>query len=171
MSQHYLFNITAEDRPGLVHKLTGTISKGLVPIKSINASANQEGLALITLDIVASTETINKLIHKLRAIIEVIQVDAVPKSEAVTLSCGLYVLDKAFTVSEANSFLKSYRTDVVDIHKEHLVIAHFGREREVDKLFSKIGSQYLKSFRKSAPVLATLVTDNSDPERISRLAA
>jgi len=98
--ENYLLTIKAEDRPGLLHLVTGVIEKKLIPIKSLSyAPTDIHDIILITIEVTGDENELAQLALKIENIIEVFSVEVTLYNSAVCLRAAYFKMAKAFLES------------------------------------------------------------------------
>src|ERR1700744_6039314 len=93
---NYLLTIKAEDRPGLLHLVTGVLNRRLAPIVSLTAAPTDvHEIVLITIETLLTESEVATLALKLENIIEIFSVDVKSYQEDVCLRAAWFKLDKA----------------------------------------------------------------------------
>src|ERR1700744_1809735 len=96
MKATYLLTIKAQDRPGLLHLVTGILNRKLIPIVSLTAAPTDiHAIVLITMEIEIDEKGLNPLMLKLENIIEVFAVEAVLTEKALCQRSAYFRLSKA----------------------------------------------------------------------------
>lgn len=71
----YTINIVAENKPGVLYRITGLLNKRKINIENLNAyETKKAGISQITLTADINPETIETLVKQLDKIVEVINI-------------------------------------------------------------------------------------------------
>jgi acetolactate synthase small subunit len=172
MKTTYVLTIKAEDRPGLLHLVTGLINKKLIPIKSLSAAATDiHDIMLITVEVVADENDLMPLALKLENIIEVFAVEVSACDKALCLRAAYYKLDKALLESPQIMALQKHQAIIVKWYDDAFLVAKYGTDVSVRHLYNELEGPYLLGFSQSGLIAENKLITHDDIDRISRLAA
>lgn len=168
----YLLTLKAKDRPGLLHLVTGTVNKKLVPIVSLTAAPTDiHDIVLVTMELQLSEKALSPLVLKLENIVEVFSVDAVPFDTAVCQRSAYFKMDKAVLSSPQSSVITKWEAQIVDIGADTVLISKSGSEAVIRRLYNELEGPYLMGFSQTGLIAGSRLIAHDDTERISRLAA
>jgi acetolactate synthase-1/3 small subunit len=172
MKEHFVLTIKSEDRPGLLHLITGLLNRKLIPIISLNAAPTDiHDIMLITVEIAISEKALNPLLLKLENIIEVFAVEAIPANRVICQRVAFFHLDKTIFASPQAIAIGKYDTQVINIYSNAIVIAKSGSVMAIRQLYNALEGPYLLGFSQTGLVADTKLLVHADEERIIRLAA
>lgn len=183
--ENYLLTIKAEERPGLLHLITGMIEKRQGEIKSLNAAPTDlHGILLVTIEIGLPDGRITALALKLENIIEVFSVEACQHQAAICLRAAYFRVARTFLDTPKVSLLQSPHTLIVSWHPDAFILAHHGNDRTVRELYHQLDGPHLLGFSQTGLISEASLKDTDaegrvmgadpsgmDVERITRLAA
>jgi len=170
--ENYVLTFKAEDRRGLLHLVTGVIEKKLVPIKSLSyAPTDMRDIILITVEVSASESDVTQLALKLENIVEVFTVEVKQYDSIVCLRAAYFKMAKTFLESPAAIAMSKYDTVIVQIYPEAILLAKYGTDHLIRKLYNALDGPHLLGFSQTALITESSLIDHDDIERIIRLAA
>jgi acetolactate synthase small subunit len=168
MQEKYVLIIKAEDRPGLLHIVTGVLNRKLVPIVSLTAAPTDiHAVALITMEIGISEKALSPLIFKLKNIIEVFAVEVIKPDKAVTQRSAYFSVDKQLLASPQASAISKYGGQIVNLHPNSVLIAKSGSEAAIHLLYNALEGPFLFGFSQTASITDSKLISHEDIERIS----
>jgi len=168
MSKNYIVTIKAEDRPGLLHLVTGVLNRKLIPLISLNAAPTDiHDIVLITMEIEASEKALQPLLYKLENIIEVFAVDAVPAAQASCLRAAYFKLDKAILDTPVKAAIQKYGAVIVNIYADGLLVSKYGSEVAIRQLYNELEGPHLLGFSQTGLIADSALIGHSDEEQSS----
>lgn len=171
-SEHYLVTLKAEDRPGLLHLVTGVLNRKLMPIISLTAAPiDIHDIVLITMEITISEKALQPLLYKLEHIIEVFAVEAIKYDEVLSQRCAYFRLDKAILASPQASAISKYEAQLVNLYPDSVLIGKSGNQAVLRQLYNALDGPYLLGFSQTGLLTDSKLIVHDDNERIIRLAA
>ena len=172
MKENYVLTIKAEDRPGLLHLVTGLIEKRLVRIKSLNlAPTDIHGIILITIELTIMENELATLAFKIENIIEVFSVDATKYSQSVCLRVAYFKMAKAFLDSPKTIVLSKYDATIIKFYPEALLVAKYGTDSTILKLYNSLEGPHLLGFSQTGLISDSKLIGEDQSSVISRQAA
>jgi acetolactate synthase small subunit len=172
MKDNYLLTLKAEDRPGLLHLITGVLNRKLIPIKSLTAAPTDiHTIVLITIEIEASDKALQPLLYKLENIIEVFDVEAIPYNEAICQRSAYYQMSKAVLSSPQATAISKWGAQIVNMQDDTVLLAKSGSEAVIRRLYNELEGPYLLGFSQTGVIADSKLITHDDIERIIRLAA
>lgn len=172
MKANYLLTIKADDRPGLLHLVTGMINRRLIAIESLNAAKTDiRDIVLITIELNISEKALTPLLLKLENIIEVFSVEAALSAKVVALRSALFRLDKAFLETQGMAAITKHQGSIINIYPEAIVVGKSGSEAAIRSLYNELEGPHLLGFSQTGLIADAALIAHEDIERISRLAA
>jgi len=154
--EQYLLSIKAENRPGLLHLITGMIEKKLISIKSLSlAPTDIHDIVLITVEVIAKESDVSQMALKIENIIEVFSVSAVKYEQAVCLRVAYFKMDKAFLESPKAIALSKYEAIILKFYPDHFLLAKYGSDATILKLYNALDGPHLMGFIQSGLIADT----------------
>ena len=171
--KRYLLTIKAEERPGLLHLLTGILNRKLVPVISLTAAPTDiHDIVLITMEIEISEKALQPLLFKIENIIEVFAVDALPLSNAVCQRVAYFRLDKALLSSSQATVISRHHAQIINLNADSVVISKSGSDTAIRNLYNDLEGPYLLGFSQSGLIADSMLIDSQEQSSvINRLAA
>lgn len=170
--EQFVLTIKAEDRLGLLHLVTGVIERKLVEIKSLNyAPTDIHDIILITLEVSGSESDLAQLALKIENIIEVFSVEVTQYDSAVCLRAAYFKMAKTFLESPKAAAMSNYDTVIVNIYPDAILLAKYGTDATIRKLYNALDGPYLLGFSQTGLISDSNLIAHDDIERIIRLAA
>src|ERR1700691_698053 len=115
MMKNYILTIKAEDRPGLLHLVTGLINKKQIPLLSLSAAATDvHSIVLITAEVVAEEGVLASLALKLENIVEVFGVEVRQANQLLCLRAAYFKMAKSFLETPQLHLLQKYSAVIVN---------------------------------------------------------
>jgi len=171
MKTNYLLTIKAEDRPGLLHLLTGVLNRKLIPIAGLNAAPTDiHGIVLVTMEIEASEKALQPLLGKIENIIEVFAVEAQAIGKVVAVRSAFFRLDKAILSSPQAEAISKMGAEYVNLHPDSLTVCKSGSDAVIRSLYQALDGPYLKGFSQSGLIADTALMNGDESSVISQAA-
>ena len=147
MKEHYLLTIKAEDRPGLLHLVTGVLNRKLIPLISLSAAPTDiHGIVLITMEIEVSEKAMQPLLYKLKNIIEVFTVEANACNQVLCLRAAYFKMAKGFLESQKLSVLQKHSALIVNLYPDAVLVAKYGTDLAIRTLYNALEGPHLLGF-------------------------
>ncbi|OCX52789.1 hypothetical protein BEL04_00170 [Mucilaginibacter sp. PPCGB 2223] len=172
MKKSYVLTIKSEDRPGLLHLITGIIERRLLKIKSLSlAPTDVSFITLISIELNATEKEITLLALKLENLIEVLQVEVKLYDQALCLRATYFKLDKALLDKAQFSVLNKYGAVIVNWSSESFLAAKYGSDASILNLYNELDGPHLLGFIQTGLITDTDLIGEEESSVISRLAA
>jgi acetolactate synthase small subunit len=174
MTMNYILTLKAEDRPGLLHLVTGVLNKKQIPIISLNAAVtDMHDIVLITMEVAVSEKALTPLLYKLENIIEVFAVEAIANSAASCLRAAYFKLDKAAFDSPIKPALQKYGAQIVNIYPDAILVSKYGSDTAIRVLYNELEGPHLLGFSQTGLIADSTLIGHSEEDQSSviRLAA
>jgi acetolactate synthase small subunit len=172
MKKNYLLTIKADDRPGLLHLITGMINRRLIEIESLSAAKTDiNDIVIITIELNISEKALTPLVLKLENIIEVFSVEAVLKKNVIALRSAFFRMNKAFLESPTVAVLSKHQAQIINIYPDAVLVAKSGRDAEIRNLYNALEGPHLLGFSQTGLIADSKLIEQNDEWRISGLAA
>lgn len=172
MKEHFLLSVKAEDRPGLLHLITGVLNRKLVPITSLTAAPTDiHDIVLITMEIIITEKALQPLLYKLENIIEVFAVEATPFDEAICQRAAYFRMDKEVLSSPQADAIAKWGAQIVNIQNDTVLFAKSGSEAVISRLYNELEGPYLLGFSQSGLIIDSNLMIHEDQSSVIRLAA
>jgi len=170
--EHYLLTLKAEDRPRLLHLVSGMIEKRLIRIKSLSyAPTDIHGIILITIEVFGNESELTQLAFKLENIIEVFSVEVSVYDEKLCLRAAYYKLAKTFLESPQATAMSKYDTTIVKFYPEAILLAKYGTDETILKLYNELDGPHLLGFSQTGLITDSKLIGGDESSVINRLAA
>lgn len=172
MKKQYILTLKADDRPGLLHLVTGMFNRRLIAIKSLTAAKTDiSDIVLITIELSVSEKALTPLLFKLDNIIEVFAVEARPAENVLTLRSAFFRMAKAFLETPAVSVLSKHQAQILNIYPDAVLIGKSGSDAEIRNLYAALDGPHLQGFSQTGMIADSKLIIQNDDWRIIRLAA
>jgi acetolactate synthase small subunit len=172
MKEQFIISLKAEDKRGLLHLVTGVIEKRLVKIISLSyAPTDVHGIILITIEVTGEEGVLAQLAFKLENIIEVFSVDVSRYSRNVCLRAAYFKIEKAFLESPKAVAMSKYDTTIVKIYPEAILVAKYGTDETILKLYNDLDGPHLLGFSQTGLITDSKLIGEDQSSVINRLAA
>lgn len=170
--EHYVLTIKAEDRPALLHLITGVVNKKLVPLISLTAAPTDiHDIILITMEIEISERALSPLILKLENIIEVFAIDAVQYNSAISQRSAYFRMSKEILATSQAEAINKYGAQIVMLDSHVVLISKSGSDAVIRQLYDALEGRHLMGFSQTGIIVDNGLIGHEDTERISGLAA
>lgn len=173
--EHYVLTIKAEDRPGLLHLITGVLNRKLIPIISLTASPTDvHGIVLVTIEVELSNKALQPLIFKLENIIEVFEVEPLAADEGICRRSAYFLVDKAILTSTQSAVISKLEAQLVYMKDDTILLTRSGNDDSIQRLYNELSGSYLLGFSQTGIIVNSALIAHQDGEQssvISRLAA
>lgn len=172
MKEKYLLTLKAEDRPGLLHLVTGVLNRKLIPIISLTAAPTDiHDIVLITMELEVSVKALEPLLYKLENIIEVFKVEAIQAEKAICQRSAYFKLDKAVLASPQASAITSGNAQVISFDAAHITVSKSGSDAAIRQLYNALEGPYLSGFSQTGLIVVSKLIGEDESSVINRLAA
>jgi len=172
MKENYVVTIKAEDRPGLLHLVSGVIEKRLVKIKSLSyAPTDIHGIILITAEVSGDESVITRLALKIENIVEVFTVEVSRYNSLVCLRAAYFKVAKTFLESPKAIALSKYDTTIVKFYEDAILLAKYGSDDTILNLYNVLDGPDLLGFSQSGLITDSKLIGEDLSSVINRLAA
>ncbi|MBS1524859.1 MAG: hypothetical protein JST19_04365 [Bacteroidetes bacterium] len=172
MNKHYVLTLKAEERPGLLHLVTGILNRKLIPILSLTAAPTDiHNIILISMEISASEKALEPLVAKLENIIEVFAVEATPYSAAVCQRSAYFLLSREFMSSTKSSVVNRWEMQLVNLYENKVLFAKSGSEAVICRVYNELEGPYLLGFSQTGLIADTKLIGEDQSSVINWLAA
>jgi len=172
MKTDYVVTIKAQDRPGLLHLVTGILNRKLIPIISLNAAPTDvHDIVSITMEISISEKALQPLLYKLENIIEVFSLEAVRYDQAISLRSAFFKMDKAVLASQQVSAIRKWEAQMVSLYPDSVLIAKSGNEEVIRSLYNDLDGPYLLGFSQTGLITDSKLIGEDQSSVINWLAA
>jgi len=170
--EHYVMTIKAEDRPGLLHLVTGMIEKRLISINSLSyAPTDIHDIILITIEVLAEEGVLTQLSLKLENIIEVFTVEVSQYNSGICLRAAYFKMKKTLLESPTAISLSRFDATLVQIYPDALLFAKYGTDASIRKLYNELDGLHLIGFSQTGLITDSKLIGEDESSVINRLAA
>lgn len=153
--QDFTITVYAENRVGLLNRISIIFSKRKINIDSLNTSPSEiEGIHRFSILINESYEVVRKLARQIEKQVEVLKVYFNTDSEIVWQELALYKVstDEIAEKVTVERLLRQYGASAVVIRKDYTVFAVTGHKEETDALVKALEPYNLIEFVRSARI-------------------
>ena len=173
MKSKYLLTIKAEDRPGLLHLITGALNRKLIPIISLTAAQTDiHDIMLITTEIEVSEKALQPLLRKLENVIEVFAVEAIHADVVICQRTAYFKLDKAVLDTPVKHAIQKHCAMIVNIYPDALLVSKCGSEEAIRTLYNELEGPHLLGFSQTGLIAdSALIGHEGEQSSVIRLAA
>jgi len=173
MKTNYVLTIRAEDRPGLLHLITGLINKKQIPLISLSAAATDvHAIVLITAEVVAGEGALTSLALKLENIVEVFGVEVRQAEKLLCLRAAYFKMSKGFLESPKVRILEKYNAVIVNYSDEAVLVAKYGTDLAIRALYNELDGPHLLGFSQSGLIAdSALIGHGGEESSVIRRAA
>jgi acetolactate synthase small subunit len=172
MNKQYVVTIKAEDRPGLLHLVTGVLNRKLIPIVSLTAAPTDiHDIVLITMQIEVSEKALTPLLLKLENIVEVFAAEAVPYDQAICQRSAYFKMNKEVLSSPQASVIGKWDAQIVRIQGDTVLLSKSGNEMAIRRLYNELEGPYLLGFSQTGIITDSALIGEDQSSVIKRLAA
>jgi acetolactate synthase small subunit len=171
MTEKYVLNIKADDRPGLVHLVTGMINRRLIEMESINAAKTDiRSVVMITIELQISEKALQPLILKQENIIEVYAVDAIKAGKVIGIRSAIFKLSKSFLETPEALVLQKYGASIINLYPEAVLVTKSGCDEDILNLYNQLEGPHLLGFIQTGLITDTILI-NEDQSSVISMAA
>jgi acetolactate synthase small subunit len=172
MNEKYVLTIKADDRPGLIHLVTGMINRRLIEIESLSAAKTDiSSIVIITMELNISDKALTPLMLKLENIIEVYAVEAVKGRQAICQRSAYFKMAKAFLETPQAVALQKYGGAIVKLYPDAVLVSKCGCDADIRNLYNQLEGPHLLGYSQTGLIIDSKLIDSDDEWRISMLAA
>ncbi|MDP9078904.1 MAG: hypothetical protein M3O71_15855 [Bacteroidota bacterium] len=172
MKENYILTVKAEERPGLIHLVTGVIEKKLVPIKSLSyATTDIHDIILITIAVIGNESDLTQVALKIENIVEVFKVEVSLYNSTVCLRAAYFKMAKIFLDTPKVSALHQYNALIINWYPDAFLVSKYGTDETITKLYNALEGPHLLGFSQTGLISETGLIAHDDIERIIWLAA
>lgn len=168
MKEKYVLSIKADDRPGLIHLVTGIINRRLVEIESVSAAKTDiSSVVMIVLELQISDKALQPLILKLENIIEVYAVDAIKACASIAQRSAFFKLSKSFLETPQAMVLQKYGVSIINIYPEAVLVSKSGCDADIINLYNQLEGPHLMGFIQTGLIADTRLINEDESSVIS----
>ncbi|MDB5089723.1 MAG: ilvH 1 [Mucilaginibacter sp.] len=172
MKEQFVLTIKAEDRPGLLHLITGVVEKRLVKIISLSyAPTDIHGIILITVEVSGDESILAQLAFKLENIVEVFIVEVSRYNSALCLRAAYFKMNKTFLESPGASVMSKYDTTILKFYADTFLLAKYGTDAAILNLYNELDGPHLVGFSQTGLISDSALIGEDQSSVINRLAA
>jgi acetolactate synthase small subunit len=172
MKSKYVLTIKAEDRPGLLHLVTGVLNRKLIPIVSLTAAPTDiHDIALITMEIEISEKALQPLLYKLENVIEVFAVEAMPHDMAICQRSAFFKMNKEILSSPQVNAISKWEAQIIIVDTDTVLIAKSGSEAVIRRLYNELEGTHLLGFSQTGVIINSKLIGQGQSSVINWLAA
>jgi len=172
MKSNYLLTLKAEDRPGLLHLITGVLNRKLIPVISLNAAPTDiHDIVLITMQVEISEKALQPLLYKLENIIEVFAAEAMLCDEAICQRSAYFKMDKQVLSSPQATAVSKWEAQIIHIDQDTVLLAKSGSETVIRRLYNELEGPHLLGFSQTGLIANSKLIGGEQSSVINRLAA
>lgn len=172
MKEQFVLTIKAEDRPGLLHLVTGVIEKRLVRIISLScAPTDIHGIILITIEVFGEESILAQLAFKLENVVEIFTVEVSRYNNALCLRAAYFKMAKTFLESPQAIAMSKYDTTILKFYPEAFLLAKYGTDAAILKLYNDLDGPHLLGFSQTGLITDSALIGEDQSSVINRLAA
>jgi acetolactate synthase small subunit len=158
----YILNIKADDRPGLLHLITGVLNRKLIVIDYLSVFRTDiHGVILISMEVAVTDKELNPLLYKLENIIEVFIAEAAPAEYSIQQCIAYFKLARAILDTPKTEILRRSLVKLVDVQADHILISAIGSPKEIERIYADLDDANLLGFMQSAPLSPMSLMVNS----------
>ncbi|GBE55196.1 MAG TPA: acetolactate synthase small subunit [Euryarchaeota archaeon] len=154
---HYIVALV-EDKPGVMQRVSGLLSRRNFNIKSISVGATEKpGISRITMTLKGQEEVLEQVIKQLNKLIEVVKVSGIEKDESVIRELVLIKVNTATDSARAEvvQYANIFRGRFVDVAKESMVIEITGDESKINAFIELMRSYGIKEVARTGKTIMT----------------
>ena len=164
----FVLTLKAEDRPGLLHLITGAIEKRLVRITSLSsASTDVHDMILITIEVEGEESILAQLALKLENIVEVYSVEVSRYNQAVCLRAAYFKIAKSFLETPRVSVLQKHSAVIVNWYADAFLVAKYGSDAAIRNLYNELDGPHLLGFSQTGLIADSKLMDSEEVRVIS----
>jgi len=172
MKEQFVITIKADDRPGLLHLITGILNRKLIPIISLNAASTDiRTVVLITMEVEISEKALTPLLAKIENIIEVFAVEAQAADEAICQCAAYFKMNKAVLTSPQIQYIRDAGMQVVRLTTKSVLLTKSGTAAMIRKLYNDLDGPHLTGFSQTGLISDSELIGEDQSSVINRLAA
>ncbi len=152
---NYTLSVFAEDKIGLVNKLTIVFTRRKINIVSLNVSTTEvEGISRFTIVADASRELMENVVKQIRKLVDVLGAFLYYEDQIYYQEIALYkVPTKVFLNGESiEKLVRNNGARILVIEEDHIVIEKTGHKDETHDLYKKLQPLGLLEFVRSGRV-------------------
>jgi acetolactate synthase small subunit len=162
----------AEQRPGLLHLVSGIIERTLIRIHSCSMAATDiHDIVLISIEVSADESELTSLALKLENIIEVLSVEVKRYEETLCLRAAYFKMDRAFLDTPKVSVLNKYSAVIVGWYPKEFLAAKYGSDAVIRNLYNELDGPHLLGFSQTGLITDSDLIGEEQSSVIHRLAA
>ena len=171
MKTNYLITIKADDRPGLVHLVTGMINRRLIEIESLTAAKTDiSSIVMITLEITVSDKALQPLVLKLENTIEVYAVDTAKADKVFGSRSAFFKMSRAFLETPQALLLQKHGDCIVNLYPDAILVNKLGCDADIRNLYNQLEGPHLLGFIQTGLIADTKLIGEDESSVISRAA-
>lgn len=135
--QEYTLTVYAEDRVGMLGRLSNIFSRRKINIENLNTAVSEvPGIHRFTIVIHETEDAVNKLIRQIEKQVEVLKAYYHTDEEIIWQEMGLYKVstDSVAEKIKVERLLRQFGSRAVAIRKDYIVFEATGHQEEIDRV-------------------------------------
>ena len=154
MSEQHTILLFAQNKRGVLERITMIIRRKMYNLEQITASDTQdEGIKRLTITFSHKEgEKIPQIMAQLNKIVEVIKVQNVSSKNSVKREVVLIKIKRPKELSQVVSICEIFKAEIVEINKDNLIIQGVGESKNILKLRESLSEFGILGFGSSGSV-------------------
>ncbi len=168
----YVLTIKAEDRPGLLHLISGILERKLIRITSFSlAPTDVHGIVLLSAEVTAAEEELNQVALNLANVIEVFAVEVKRYEQVACLRAAYFKIQRDFVDTPKYSALNKYGAVITNWYSDAFLAAKYGSDAAILNLYNELDGPHLLGFSQTGVITDSKLIGEDQSSVINRLAA
>lgn len=166
-TQHHTIVALVQDRPGVLNRISSLFRRRGFNIASLAVGqSEQPRLSRMTFVVEGDEATIEQVTKQLNKLIDVIKVSEIQEEEVVARELALIKVHATpATRSEIIQLVEIFRSNIVDVGPQSLIIETTGEEDKINALYNLLRPFGIQELMRTGRVAMPRSTQEAEPER------
>ena len=166
-TQHHTIVALVQDRPGVLNRISSLFRRRGFNIASLAVGqSEQPRLSRMTFVVEGDEATIEQVTKQLNKLIDVIKVSEIQEEEVVARELALIKVHATpATRSEIIQLVEIFRSNIVDVGPQSLIIETTGEEDKINALYNLLRPFGIQELMRTGRVAMPRSTQEAEPKR------
>ncbi|MDX2305428.1 MAG: acetolactate synthase small subunit [Microscillaceae bacterium] len=159
METRHTYTVFSDDKMGLLNRITILFNRRRINIDSLTvAHSDTQGISRYTIVVHIQPDLANKVLEQIKKQIDVFDAFVYEDTQVISQEIAMYkVAINTFLEHQTRieGVMKGYKTLILTIEPDFIVIQQTGNEKEVDQFFAQLKTFGLMEFARSGRVALT----------------
>ena len=156
MDTKHTFTVFSDDKMGLLNRITILFNRRRINIDSLTvAHSDKQGISRYTIAVHITPDLAVKVLEQIKKQIDVFDAFVYEDSQVIAQEIAMYKIAISTFLEHQNRIegaMKGYKTMILTIEPDFLVLQQTGSEKEIDQFFTQLNTFGLLEFARSGRV-------------------